>query len=51
MQKSVQQRLVLHKNPTRGATIHPTYLRQMYNNAKSNNAKSPAAETFKKRKS
>ena len=26
-------------------------LRQMYNNAKSNNAKSPAAETFKKRKS
>ena len=27
IQQRVQQRRVLHKNPTRGATIPPTYLR------------------------
>ena len=30
IQQGVQQRSVLHKNPTRGATIPLTYLRRMY---------------------
>ena len=30
IQQGVQQRRVLHKNPTRGTTIPPMYLRLMY---------------------
>ena len=30
IQQGVRQRRVLHKSPTRGATIPPTYLSRMY---------------------